>query len=155
MAKKQKNPPQIVVMDDERAKCIRKIASRWDFICVICGHEFVNVACITKEHIVPKSMLNAFSMMNSFKQSKENSNYAPTHYRCNQLRGVKSIFDTGKFIEQKRLMMRHDEFVAWLNVPVPNRIVPDSAHLPLRVPKCLMPPDTLPCISYYETMKHG
>jgi len=108
-----------------------KLVWEWDGICIVCGHEFANIACVTTDHIIPKS------------RGGKNGNYnkAPAHYRCNQLKGAESLIVASKLIVVKRESMRPDEFVAWLNKPVPHRHVPHHATIALRKRRCLELPD--------------
>ena len=135
MAKKNKNPP--MVMKDEDVAYRWRLLVRWDFLCVVCGRGFKNIACVTKEHVIPRSIHGS-------RHPKVEENIAPSHHQCNKLRGVGSIIETARLVDQKSKTMRQREFVRWLNMPVPHRIVPDSATRPLHTPLCLEPPDWVP-----------
>lgn len=139
MAKKKSKSPMMVMKDEDVAYRWRLLV-RWDFLCVVCGRGFTNIACVTKEHVIPRSI-------HSSKHMKVEENIAPSHHQCNKMRGVGSIIETAKLMEQKSKTMRHREFIRWLNVPVPHRIVPESAKRPLRQPQCLELPEWLPGMS--------
>jgi len=107
-----------MVMKDHDARRKLSIAERYNYTCIVCGRPFDNVACITIEHIVPKSM-----------GGKGGDNLAASHYNCNRLRGTMSLLDAAMTVEKKlrRLgTMAHD----WLNKQPPNRDVPAAALLP-------------------------
>ena len=116
----------------------RRLLDAWGYLCVICGRRFTNLACVTFEHVVPQS----FSARK--KQMMARENVAPSHHRCNRLRGTGSIIAAARAISRKATGMRSDAFVRWLNAPVPGRAVPDEALRPLHQPACLEPPEHLP-----------
>lgn len=136
MAKKKlRHPPTVMKNDDVAYR--KRLLERWDFLCVVCGREFMNLACVTKEHVIPRSV-------HSSQHMKFNDNLAPSHYRCNKLRGSGSIIEVAKLIDEKSKTMFYHDFVTWLNTPIPNRIVPKVALQPLRALQCLELPETLP-----------
>lgn len=141
MAKKSKSP--LMVMKDEDVAYRRRLLARWDFLCVVCGRGFMNIACVTKEHVIPRSVHGS-------RHPKVEENIAPSHHQCNKMRGVGSIIETAKLIDEKSKKMRPKEFTRWLNVPVPHRIVPKSATLPIQVPACLELPDWLPGMCHHN-----
>jgi len=126
--------PVMMVMKDKDIRLRRQLISNWDFMCIICGRPFANLACVTKEHIIPKSVA----------PRGMTDNLAPSHYRCNELRKTSSILTTARKIDTKASMMSQHHFEEWLNAPVPNRVVPPLALHPLSTPACLRPPETLP-----------
>ncbi len=83
---------------------------KWDYLCVICGLPFANLACVTVEHLIPRSMPDA---------SKCHDNTAPSHYRCNQLRQTESVIQTAALINAIASSMPAKNFVQWLNKIVP------------------------------------
>lgn len=96
-----------------------KLLRRWDYVCVVCGRQFENVACITIEHVIPHSRV---------KNRSKPDNLAPSHWRCNNIKGNKSLLRAVKFIEEKASRLGHTkQFTNWLNAPVPGREVPDFA----------------------------
>lgn len=122
------------VMKDSDVRARHNLLSDWGFLCVICGRRFTNIACVTKEHIIPRS-----------KAPKGlQGNIAPSHYQCNKLRETSSIILFAKIIDQIELNMNPKEFIAWLNKPVPSRIVPYEATTLLHKPACFELPETLP-----------
>jgi hypothetical protein len=138
MAKKKSKSP-LMVMKHEDVEYRRRLLVRWDFLCVVCGRGFTNLACVTKEHVIPRSETARIS-----KFMKIEENIAPSHHSCNKLRGVGSLIETAKLVDQKCKTMRYREFIKWLNAPVPHRIVPDSAKRPVREPACLELPEWVP-----------
>lgn len=117
-------------MSHRTFKNVLNFANKWDDICVVCGNEFMNAACITKEHILPKCRVGS----NTPPEFGPNPNLAPSHYTCNQLKRHGSIFAAVKKINKKRAEINDDvRFLKWLNKPVPLKIrkVPTHAFLPL------------------------
>ena len=135
MSKKRKVAPVQMTMRESDIDYRRRLLVRWDYLCVICGREFANIACVTKEHIVPKS---------ETKHPKGDENLAPSHHQCNTIRQTASIIETAKMIDAIERAMKPWAFHAWLNKPVPNRIVPARALRPPRVQRFMELPDTLP-----------
>lgn len=99
-----------------------KLLRKWGYQCVVCGREFANVACVTVEHINPLS-----------KDGRNNkTNTGPSHWRCNHLKGTRSLLVTAKRIDAAECKMKnHKQFIAWLNNQVPRREVPHYALLPV------------------------
>ena len=124
----------MTVMKNEDVKLRLRLITNWDFMCVICGRPFANLACVTKEHIIPKSIA----------QKGMQNNLAPSHYRCNQLRKTFSILSTARKVDAKESTMNSRQFAEWLNAPVPNRIVPQTALMSLTTPECFKLPESLP-----------
>ncbi len=131
-------------MKKDDIKLRYKLLHKWDYVCIVCGREFANVACITKEHIIPKSLCE-----NGGRNAK--GNLAPSHYSCNQLRGTRSILVVSKEIDKMASVMPHKTFYAWLNKKIPGREVPLSALQPIKLPRrfwrtlrCFELPERLP-----------
>lgn len=99
---------------DARKKLM--LAEQWDFKCIICGRELETLACITIEHIIPKS-----------KKLKLLDNLAPSHYNCNNFRGAVPLLQAVKLIEKKIKSLSNIR--EWLRKLPPNRIVPKQALL--------------------------
>ncbi len=98
-----------------------KLAKRWGLSCVVCGHQLENIACITKEHVVPHSMGG----------KKGVGNIAPSHYSCNQARNTMSLIEANKLINQKLSAMDKKDRHGWLTKKVPGRETPSWALLPV------------------------
>lgn len=134
MAKKKKaSPPMTMKADDIAVR--KKLLERWGRMCIVCGREFANLACITKEHVTPKSMTN---------DKKAAENLAPSHWRCNNLRGTMSVMQTARLIDHIETKMTPAKFFKWLNAQVPHRLVPPEALMPLRQRQFLELPEFLP-----------
>ena len=88
----------------------RGLLVRWDHCCVLCGEPFDNMESITKEHLIPKS-----------KGGCGSGNLAPSHFKCNQLRGDLSLIETFLLIQARKLKMGNETYRQWANTPVPNR----------------------------------
>ena len=116
-----KKVPQKMTMYGHRVSECRKLLRRWGYACVVCGREFANLACVTREHIIPRSKTAGCRLQNII---------APSHYRCNLFRGNSSIIHAAKLIDKLERSMKPDAFHAWLNCLVPNRIVPQVALAP-------------------------
>jgi hypothetical protein len=65
---------------------------------------------LTKEHLTPKSLGGIITK----------DNLAPSHYNCNQLRGVMSLIDAMVAIERHKQRLGK-LFHSWCNRSVPNR----------------------------------
>ena len=115
-----KQPLMTLSVDEFKRKV--KFVWEWDGICIVCGHEFANVACVTTDHIVPSSKGGTNAKYNK----------APLHYRCNQLKGDSSLFVASRRAIEKEASMSREEFVIWVNKYVPHRRVPREAVEPLR-----------------------
>ena len=90
-------------------KNYRRLLSRWDGICVLCGEPFDNLESLTREHIVPRS-----------NNGNGTENLAPSHFRCNQARGNLSLIEAMVLLRAKKKHLG-EKFAAWCNMPVPNR----------------------------------
>lgn len=135
MGKKKKSQSPMMVMGHSDVTYRRRLLERWGFICVICGHEFTNLACVTKEHVIPKS---------APAHLKPQENLAPSHHQCNKLRETGSILAAAAKVEEMRLKMTPQKFLVWLNKPVPHRVVPPEAMSPLRQRQFMELPEYLP-----------
>ena len=105
----------------------------WNFTCVICGTEFTTLACITDEHLIPRSFIKNFNKQHLRRPSFK-KNIAPTHHRCNSERGSRSLIEATKLIDAKRETMNPKDFIAWLNRRIPGRKIehPDELLPPRR-----------------------
>jgi hypothetical protein len=99
-----------------------KLVKKWGYLCVVCGRAFLNLACVTSEHIIPKSVI---------KNKNRHSNMGPSHWRCNIIKENKSLIATARLIDAKERQMCPNEFETWLNVKVPARRVPWYALEPI------------------------
>ncbi len=140
MAKKKKLGP-MGVMNSWDIAYRKRLLKRWGNACIVCGREFMNLACVTKEHVIPKSAPS---------ELKLDENIAPSHHRCNQLRRTDSLLKTARQIDAIEMTMSPNEFVAWLNEAVPHRLVPFEAVLPLKYlhRNCFELPEILPGMRY-------
>lgn len=100
-------------MHDGDAARLLRILTKWEFLCVICGHEFRDIACITVEHIIPRCKGGILM----------SDNLAPAHYNCNHTKADRSLLWATKNIEFIR-KQRGVQFLDWLNKKVPGRKVP-------------------------------
>lgn len=137
MAKKKKGPSPPMTMKADDIKFRRKLLEKWGPVCIVCGREFANLACITKEHVVPKSMGSAAAKVLE-------ENLAPSHYQCNNLRGSMSFVKACNLIDEIETKMKPSKFIAWLNKQVPHRIVPPEALAPIRKRQFMELPEYLP-----------
>jgi hypothetical protein len=127
----------------------RRMLERWGFKCVVCGLEFAHLACVTKEHLVPK--LGRRDRRGRAKRPVHihidgDSSIAPSHWRCNMVRSTQSIISTAKLIEKKQKTMAEVDFRKWLNTPPPGARYPDIAFIPLRLQASFELPLQLPGI---------
>lgn len=127
-----------MLMKDADIALRRRLLERWGYVCVVCGREFSNLACVTKEHVVPKSAPDRFKLP---------ENLAPAHYSCNQLRKTNTLIRAAREIDRIEKKMCPEKFLAWLNKPVPNRTVPAHALCPLRQRRFMELPERLPGMS--------
>jgi hypothetical protein len=112
----------------------KKMRMKWDDVirrlnmldrrgyrCIICGRGFSSLASVTYEHVIPRSR----------RQGQSNKgNIAPSHFNCNQLRGTMGLGDAWREVEKLRKRIGEAQFQSWIDVVVPNRIVPEIAMLP-------------------------
>lgn len=102
-------------MKDHDARFKLNLAAEHDFACIVCGYYLAHAACITVEHVVPRS-----------KGGSGRANKAPSHFNCNKLKGVLSLAEA-KLLVREKLVSLGPDWRRWLNKPVPNRIVPAEA----------------------------
>lgn len=105
----------MTVMHDWDAARLIRLLKRWEWQCVICGHEFRDIACITVEHLIPKCKGGA---------RHDPDNMAPAHYNCNHTKADRSLIRTAQVIEFFIRKQRGVQFLDWLNKKVPGRSVP-------------------------------
>ena len=98
-----------------------KLIRQWGYQCIVCGRPFAHVACVTVEHIIPRSIYG--------KNNK--TNVAPSHWRCNQLKGNMPLLVAAKAVESMEHRLGPHQFEAWLNAKVPSREVPWYALIPI------------------------
>ena len=98
------------------------LARRFDYVCIVCGHTFENLACVTAEHIVPRSQGGGGNRW---------GNIAPSHHRCNTLKGTLTLESAKKMILEHiaSFMGNIKAMIEWLNTPVPKREVPALANM--------------------------
>ena len=108
------------VMDEKDVRRRLQLILDWGNCCVVCGEPFANLACVTLEHTIPKSM-----------GGKQGDNLAPSHFNCNKHRGNKSLIESDISLRFKRRLMGEASFKTWISRPVPSRIVPPLAMLDL------------------------
>jgi len=97
-------------MSKDPYESYRQLLRNWGNCCVLCGEQFQNMESITREHLIPRS-----------KGGVGRSNYAPSHFNCNQLRGDLSLIEITAVIEARKAKMGKKAFRKWCNTPVPNR----------------------------------
>lgn len=89
------------------------LVKRWGYQCIVCGRGFTNLACLTKEHIIPRSKLII----------SDRDNIGPSHNRCNNLRGNDSIIAASRRVNElyQKHVDRHSEnwAIQWLNKILP------------------------------------
>jgi hypothetical protein len=117
---KKVKAPQKVMMWDDVDRRMRLLRS-WDWQCVLCGGYFESIACVTVEHLMPKSRIVDFKEMAAHTLHQ---NKAPSHYNCNQHRADMSLMDAIYTLARKRRVMGHKGFAEWANKKVPHRIIP-------------------------------
>ena len=94
-----------------------KLLAAWDHKCVLCGEGFDDIESVTREHLIPRTIaLNVLKRKNSTRD-----NLAPSHFRCNQLRGTLSLVDSMVILDTLKDRMGIREFRCWVNERVPNR----------------------------------
>lgn len=99
-----------------------KLLRRWGYQRIVCGRPFASLACVTVEHVVPRSVAG---------NKNKAHNLAPSHWRCNQLRGCLPLIVAAKAVDQMETKLGEKNFHAWLNAKVPNRDVPWFALIPI------------------------
>lgn len=116
----------------------RRLLERWGYACVVCGYGFVDLASVTKEHIIPRA---AEARLKAELPPME---LGASHYRCNIIRGRLSLVRAAAAVEARRVAMGTSRFFEWINEHVPNRVVPHEALLPPRPQRFLDLPEHLP-----------
>lgn len=106
-----------------------KLIVKWDNLCIICGTPFGNIACVTVEHIIPKSKGGK-----GRRDRISNENLAPAHYQCNHFKEDNGFLETVKLIEQMRVSFGEKKFKQWVSKKVPGRQPIPEALLPLTTP---------------------
>lgn len=108
-----------------RADHKHRLLKRWDYLCVVCGRPFANLACVTLEHLTPRSL-----------GGKGTENFAPSHYRCNNRRGSRPLIRAADSLEREfnRILQRQGEQRAlqWLNKPNPRSPYSKDPIVPLK-----------------------
>lgn len=99
------------------------LVRKWGYQCVICGRPFAHMACVTIEHVVPVSA--------GVISRKNKMNQAPSHWRCNQLKGSLPLIVAAKTVDAMDRKLGPKNFHDWLNARVPNRESPWYAFVPL------------------------
>ena len=97
-----------------------KLVRQWGYLCIVCGRPFANIACVTVEHIIPRSI-----------RGNNKTNTAPSHHQCNQLKGCSSLMRAAKAVDAMEAKMNPRQFPYWLNARVPARAVPWYALIPI------------------------
>lgn len=117
-------------MTHKSARRSVKMLRNWGYLCAVCGHPFANLACVTVEHLVPRSMTNE---VETIQKPRKSDNLAPSHFRCNMLRRVSSIIAAANKINQiERQRNNRESFLSWLNRPVPRKgISPWYCYVPI------------------------
>ena len=111
------------VMKDHDARDRMKLLRLWDFTCVLCGHGFRDIASVSCEHIVPKSMGGPKNKGN--RKHRAMGNLGPSHWRCNNFRGCMGMLETARLLDVVRREVGDEAFETWINQDVPHRVVPD------------------------------
>lgn len=107
-------------LSESEARRYIALARRWDCICIVCGRPLQHLACVTKEHIIPKSL-----------GGKDGENIAPSHWNCNSFRGTMSLLDAQRAVERQLRRLGPCDAQEWLSRNVPGRNVPEWALLPI------------------------
>jgi 5-methylcytosine-specific restriction endonuclease McrA len=106
------------VMDESDLRKRLHLIKEWNRTCIICGEEFAHLACVTREHIVPRS-----------KGGKQADNIAPSHYNCNNIRADKSLIEADQIVRWTRRRMGEAAFKKWIARPQPSCLVPPMAMM--------------------------
>lgn len=107
-------------LGENDARRYLELVVRWDHMCIVCGRSFQNLACVTREHIIPKSL-----------GGRSGENIAPSHWNCNAFRGTMSLLDAQRAIERQLRRLGPRNAQEWLSTAVPGRTVPEWAHMPI------------------------
>ena len=95
--------------DKDNYASYRGLLNRWDHLCILCGEPFQDMESITREHLLPRSI-----------GGKGSANLAPSHFACNQARGILSLLEAMVLLRAKKKQLG-ETFTRWCNKPVPNR----------------------------------
>ena len=106
----------MMVMDESDLRKRLNLVLQWNRTCIICGEEFANLACVTREHLIPAS-----------KGGKQFENIAPSHHNCNSLREDKSLIEADMMVRFLRRKWGETRFKTWLSRPAPSLLVPPMA----------------------------
>ncbi len=91
------------------------LAREWEYCCVICGRKIETYRSFSVEHLVPRSLIGK-SRLRYLKTSYDRSqNLAPSHYNCNQTRGIMSIIEASKKINKYLDKLGEAKARDWLN----------------------------------------
>lgn len=99
-----------------------RLLRRWGYQCIVCGRPFACLACVTVEHVIPRSIVG---------NKNKHLNTAPSHWRCNQLKGNLPLLTAAKAVEDMAHRLGPKQFEHWLNARVPGREVPWYALIPI------------------------
>ena len=109
----------------DRFRRTMNLASMWGDICIVCGEPFAHAACITREHIIPQSLMDnvpALRRKGKIGNNARCANIAASHYKCNSERGNLSLIEAAKKIMKAKERMSPQNFYTWLNQPAPERL---------------------------------
>lgn len=96
---------------------------KFDAQCVVCGNDFANLACVTYEHLKPRSLGGGL----------RGGNIGPSHANCNSLRGNESLIAAAKKVDKLRRRMGKAKFSQWLaKRPPSDTLYTGIALLPLK-----------------------
>lgn len=95
----------------DRCTRMQRVIDAWGGVCIVCGEPFRDLESATMEHVVPRSKGGVGLAYN----------LAPSHWRCNQLRGTRSIIDAAARVRKVRRRMGSGKFESWVNAKVPCR----------------------------------
>ena len=105
------------MIEKDKFKSYRSLLQIWEHKCVLCGEGFDDLESVTREHLIPKSiMLKVLHRKNTTE-----ANSAPSHFNCNQLRATLSLVETMKILNERKERMGLEQFTRWANKKVPNR----------------------------------
>jgi len=113
----------VTVMSKAGLKRNFKLLRKWEYRCIVCGHTFANMACVTVEHIIPVS-LGRFGR-------REAQNLAPSHWNCNAIKANRSLRDAAAYVKQLENRLGSEQFFAWISKKVPGRAVPWYGLIPV------------------------
>jgi len=76
--------------------------------CILCGEPFHVRESITREHLIPRSIMENVP-----------HNVMLSHYNCNQFRGTLPSFEAILLIQKKRKKLGENNFLFWINKKIP------------------------------------